>query len=461
MPLMRPARQAERMSDDATDPALYPNRGRDAPDRGSAGVSRRTLLAGSAAVGTAATAGCSGATPGDGSGSDEDSDSGDGSDDGSDSGGDGSGPPTVYVFNTGDMTVSVIDAETDELVTTTFLGATSSFPANQFLPGMLTDDDDVLWLNVDRGVRAITVGSLSTAASLDTGSGANWQEVTPDGEHLVVSAREPTHGQYRLDADPASDSFGEVTAEIDRTDEAGRGDNDGPGPCDVTIHPDGEYAYVPDIFADTLTVIDVEAFEIVTQVSVDPAGDADAVGPWMGTAAWDGDTLLVENNGSGTGTESIWDISDPAEPEEVTRLTADDGLGALPLTSEIGPDSETGYVFTPNSENVTVVDLVEHAVVDTLDLGGSAFVGTWGPARETLYVPVRASDEVKVVDHASRSIVDTIQVGADPYGATAGTVRPETDAAADLLATLAAVGVELPGDGTTYCIGECACGHRL
>ena len=145
----------------------------------------------------------------------------------------------------------------------------------------------------------------------------------------------------------------------------------------------------------------------------------------------------------------------------MTRLTADDGLGTRPLTSEIGPDSEIGYVFTPNSEDVTVIDLTEGEVIGTLDLGGSGFVGTWDPAREKLYVPVRSSDEVKVVDHATRSIVETISVGSEPYGATAGTVRPEGDTSSDLLATLATVGVEIPGGGTTYCIGECACGHRL
>ena len=433
------------MRDDPADSILYPNRQTDTSDRGSVGVSRRTLLAGSAAVGTAATAGCSGATPGGGSGSDVDE----------------PGPPTVYVFNTGDMTVSVIDADVDEVVTTTFLGSTASFPSNQYLPGLLTGADDAMWLNVDQGVRAVTVGSLSETASLDTGSGANWLEVTPDGEHLVVSAREPAHRQYRLNADPSSDSFGDVTAEIDRTDEGGRGSNDGPGPCDVTVHPDGEYAYVPDIFGDTLTVIDIEAFEIVTQVPVDPVGDADSVSPWMGTAAWNGDTLVVENNEGDTGTESIWDITDPTEPEEVTRLTADDGLGQLPLTSEIGPDSETAYVFTANSEDVTVIDLSSNDVTDRIDLGGSAFVGTWGPTREKLYLPVRANNEVKVIDHASRSIVETIAVGSKPYGATAGRVRPETDTSSNLLATLATLGVEIPGSGTTYCIGECACGHQL
>ena len=438
----------ERMSDDTTDSILYPNRRGDGTDRAPDGVSRRTLLAGSAAVGAAATAGCSGG-----------SDSGSGSGSGPD--GEASGPPTVYVFNTGDMTVSVIDADADELVTTTFLGATASFPSNQFLPGMLTDETDAMWLNVEQGVQAITAGSLSEAASLDTGSGANWQEVTPDGEHLVVSAREPTHKQYRLDADTGSDSFGEVTAELDRTDEGGRGDNDGPGPCDVSIHPDGQYAYVPDIFADTLTVIDYEDFEIVNQVSVDPVGDADNVSPWMDTVSWDGDTLLVENSEGDNGTESIWDVSDPADPEEVARLTADDGLGELPLTSEIGPDSDTGYVFTANSEDVTVIDLTANEVTGTIDLGGKGFVGTWDPAREKLYVPVQTSDEVKVIDHAAGEIVETISVGSKPYGATAGTVRPQTDTSSNLLASLATLGVEIPGGGTTYCVGECACGHEL
>ncbi|MBB6646696.1 hypothetical protein [Halobellus ruber] len=431
------------MSDDTADSVLYPNRRGDKAEGGSGGVSRRTLLAGSAAAGAAATAGCSGSTPGSGDGGDE------------------SGPPTVYVFNTGDMTVSVIDAAADELVTTTFLGATASFPSNQFLPGMLTGDDDAMWLNVEQGVQAVTAGSLSEAASLDTGSGANWQEVTPDGEHLVVSAREPTHTQYRLDADPASESFGEVTAELDRTDEGGRGDNNGPGPCDISIHPDGQYAYIPDIFADTLTVLDYESFEIVNQVPVDPVGDADNVSPWMDTVAWDGETLLVENNEGDHGTESVWDTSDPANPEEVTRLTADDNLGALPLTSEIGPDSETAYVFTPNSQDVTVIDLTANEVTGRIDLGGKAFVGTWDPARKKLYVPVQTSDEVKVIDHAEGEVVGTISVGSKPYGATAGFVRPETDASSNLLASLATLGVEIPGGGTTYCIGECACGHQL
>jgi YVTN family beta-propeller protein len=423
-----------------TDEFLRPNRG---ADEASARVSRRLLLAGSAAAGVVATAGCS-------------SDS-DGETTTSPFSGSVTTADSVFVFNTGDRTMSVIDVESDTVVATPDLGLTASFPANQYAPGLTDSAAAPMWLNVGSGVRAVAVGSLSQVARIDTGSGANWQEVTPDGTHLVVSAREPAHRQVRIDADPDSDSFGTVTAELDRAEEGGRGSNEGPGPCDVTIHPDGAYAYVPDLYGDTLTVVDVEAFEIVKQVDVSPVvGSAGA--PWMGTAAPDGETLLVEHDEGAAGTESIWDTSEPSAPEERVRLTGDDGLGERPLTSEIGPESEIGYVFTPGTDDVSVVDLDAGTVTDRIDVGGSAFVGTWGPNHEKLYVPVQSSDEVKVVDHGSQSVTATIPVGARPYGVTAGTVRPGEDAGPS---SREALQRRLADEGTTYCIGNCTCGHRL
>jgi YVTN family beta-propeller protein len=427
------------------DEFLRPNR--DDP-AGSARVSRRLLLAGSAAAGITATAGCSSDTD-----AETTTDPGSTPDQVTEA-------DTVFVFNTGDRTMSVIDVASDAVVATPDLGLTASFPANQYAPDLTDAAGDPLWLNVDSGVSAVAVGSLSEVAAVETGSGANWQEVTPDGAHLVVSAREPAHKQVRLDADPDSDSFGTVTAELDRTDEGGRGANEGPGPCDVTVHPDGEYAYVPDLYGDTLTVIDIESFEIGRQVDVPPVVGA-AGAPWMATAAPDGETLLVEHSEGATGTESVWDTSDPAAPEERRRLTGDDGLGERPLTSEIGPDSATGYVFTPGTEDVTVVDLDGGTVTDHIDLGGSAFVGTWGPNHEKLYVPVQSSDEVKVIDHERGAVTATIAVGSRPYGATAGRVRPSEAALESAPSPRKRLKRRLSDGGTTYCIGNCACGHRL
>jgi YVTN family beta-propeller protein len=443
------APQKRDMDGHGDDESLYPNRG----NSGGPSFDRRLLLAGSAVAGASALAGCSSGGQGTDAETTTDQETTTNETITADS--------TVFVFNTGDRTVSVIDVETDSVVATPSLGLTASFPSNQYAPSLTDTADDPLWLNVGRGVRAVAVGSLAEVASIETGSGANWQELTPDGDYVVVSAREPAHTQYRIDADPTADSFGTVTAELDRTDEGGRNDNDGPGPCDITVHPDGEYAYVPDLYGDTLTVLDIESFEIETQVEVEPVTDASAAAPWMGTCSPDGSTLLVEHNEGSNGTESIWDLTDPANPQLSGRLTNDDGLGQRPLTSEIDADSETGYVFTPGSNAVSVVDLDSATVTEQIDVGGSAFVGTWDTAHEKLYVPVRSSDEVVVIEAASGEIVTRISTGPSPYGATAATVRPVDDRLTGTPSASQRLGQALSGDGTTYCIGECACGHEL
>ena len=432
------------MTQPAADPKLYPNRGRD--DDVPAGLSRRHLLASGATASAVAAAGCAG-------------DGGSEASDDTDASTATGEQPTVFVFNTGDGTVSLIDPASNEVVGSRALDLSSSFPSNQYTPDLTDESEDALWLNVEQGVRALTAGGLEEVARVDTGSGANWQEQTPEGSHVVVSAREPSHTNYRIDADHESATFGEVTGELERVDEGGRGDNDGPGPCDVTIHPDGEYAYVPDLFGDTLTVLSIDPFEIETQIDVEGVV-ADAAAPWMATIAPDGETMLVEHN-EGEGTESIWDCSDPASPTERTRLTTDDGLGRGALTSEIGPDSETGYVFTPGSNDVSVIDLEAGTVTDRLDLGGSAFVGTWNPAKTRLYVPVQTNDEVAIIDHMAGEIVDRIDVGPSPYGATAATVRPPTDSTSAAAVALARLGLAASTAETTYCIGKCACGHEL
>ena len=432
--------------DEGTDAAdLYPNRDADGPP-----VSRRGFVAGSAALGAAATAGCAG---GDGEGDpDTETDAGTATPERRDA---------VLVFNTGDMTVSVVDAAAQEVVETTHVGFTSTFPSNQYAPDLVDSASESVWGNVDRGVRAFGPASLAERARIDTGSGANWQELTPDGRHLLVSAREPAHTQYKVDADPDSDSFGEVLAELDRSEEGGRGDNDGPGPCDITVEPDGEYAFVPDLYGDTLTVLDVEAFEIETQVEVDPRkGDGEGGGgapqPWMGTVDPRGERMLVEHR---SGIETAWDVSDPTAPAEIARFGRGDGLGDGPLTSEISADGSTGYVFTRGSEDVTVVDLDALEIAGRIDLGGSGFTGTWDPAREFLYAPVRGENVVRIIEDATGEVTATLDVGERPYGATALGVLPDPEPTGTAEAAASRLGLD--DEGTAYCIGECACGHEL
>jgi hypothetical protein len=52
------------------------------------------------------------------------------------------GRPTVYVFNTGDRTMSIIDSTTDDLLGTTMIGTTASFPSNQYTPKLVSAPSD-------------------------------------------------------------------------------------------------------------------------------------------------------------------------------------------------------------------------------------------------------------------------------------------------------------------------------
>ncbi|WP_340681199.1 hypothetical protein [Natrinema caseinilyticum] len=223
------------------------------------GIDRRRVLQSSAAIGaTAILSGCL-----------------------SDS--DGGRAPTVYVFNTGDRTLSIIDAATDELVETVHIGTTASFPANQYGTGV-DSEYETLWLNVSGGVKALDQHTLEEVAAIETGFGPNYPNVTPDGAHLLVAAGGTTslepdpvdpddHRLVRIDADRESETFGEVTGEI----AVGYSE-----PCDMTLTPDGEYGFVADITNETVTVLRVDPFEIAARIDVGGSAIAGAWGPARG-----------------------------------------------------------------------------------------------------------------------------------------------------------------------------------
>jgi DNA-binding beta-propeller fold protein YncE len=112
-------------------------------------------------------------------------------------------------------------------------------------------------------------------------------------------------------------------------------------------------------------------------------------------------------------------------------------------------------------DDVTVIDLVAGEVTGRIDLGGSAFVGTWDPSHRKLYVPVRSNDEVAVIDHGDGAVTTRLDAGASPYGATAATVRPGDPDTSTVGAAIAHLGRQAGEIDTTYCVGECACGHEL
>ena len=314
----------------------------------------------------------------------------------------------LFVVNNGDESVTVIDTQTDEVLKTYFVGTTASFPANKrfkrgslLLTGLHADNDPA--------VHVVDLHQGELVARIETGSTQNYIETTPDGKYAIVAARF-VHEFWKIDVDPESETFGEVVARLKHLE--------GAQPCDMTLSPDGKYAYAPDRGTDTFTVVDVEAFEVVTTVPVPPLVGEPPVEPFMATASPDGRYVFVENI-EGEGTVSVFDVQDPANPEEVERFTQEQGLGLRPLTDEFTPDGRINFIINRNSSDLTVVDVEALKIMGSVPLieGGNPVAGDFALDGSKFYVPVHNQNVVVVVDVASLGVAKTIEAGPNPVGA--------------------------------------------
>jgi hypothetical protein len=322
----------------------------------------------------------------------------------------------IVVANAGDAqtgtapSLSVVDPATYEVVGEFSVAQPYSFPATRW-----DFRRDLLWGWGDAdNVIAVRLSSGERVVDLPTGSSENYTELTPDGRFVVVTARFADR-YLKVGADPEHGDFGRVVAEL-RTYQ-------GASPCDMTMTPDGRYAYAPDRGGDTLTTLRVDTFERASQIRVASRTRA-ALEPYMATASPTGNVLLVENavvpGGSPTGSESVFDLSDPAKPVEVARLGAGDGLGAGPITSGISLDGRYGLVICRDASAVSVIDLERLAVVERVQFpaGSNPLTGTFAydGRGETFFVPLPGRDAVAAIKVPSFDL-ELIPVGARPMNA--------------------------------------------
>lgn len=250
---------------------------------------------------------------------------------------------------------------------------------------------------------------------MPTDSKQNYTELTPDGARLVVAARFQDRF-LAVDADPASPDFGTVVAR--------RNSYSGARPCDITVRRDGRYAYAPDRGGDTVTTLDLGSFEIASAVPLEKL-EPGPLQPYMCTVSPTGNVLFVENaivkGASQTGSESIFDLSDPAKPTEVARLSVADGLGRGPISDEFTSDGRHSLVICRDSSQVSVVDTAGYRVVANVDFpeGSNPLTGTFAYADQgdTFFVPLPGRDTVAAITTPDFKLAKLIPVGARPLGA--------------------------------------------
>lgn len=322
------------------------------------------------------------------------------------------------------------------------VGFRASWPANQH-------DGHPAWWWTGLSGEVVGLNARSSLAPLDKPghivridtsdidgkpSGSNFSGISPDGRTLWNSAREVDLIQ-EIDTDPDSPTFGTIVHEIPVPDldpsSVATETRGAARPCDATITPDGRFFLEPDLGGESLTIVDIEARQIIHQVQPVPAFEGEKVLPFMATT--NGRIVLVENL-EGSNTYDIWDISSlPAAPIHLVKLTQDDGLGTNAQTSEFTPDGRFAYLImngapdappgTQDASRIDVLDVVEGSpgflnIVDHIELPDNcrAHTGDFSNDGRYFFVNCNGIDKVAVVDTERSEVVETIKVGTGPRG---------------------------------------------
>ena len=358
----------------------------------------------------------------------------------------------IIVSNAGgsvEPTISLIDPSSLQVLMTLPIPGTYSFPATRW-----DFERDLIWSGVPAGPNnAVLAYRLSTGEQvleLDTGSSQNYTEVTPDGRYVIVAAR--FEDRYlKISADPDAADFGQVVAEFDTYE--------GASPCDMTVTRDGAYAYAPDRFGDTLTTVRIDPFERASVVPMERFADA-PLEPFMGTVSPAGNVLFIENaivdGGPDEGSESIFDLSDPANPVEIARFSQADGLGRGPITSEFTWDGRYGIVICRDSSELSIIDTESLELVKNVQFpsGSNPITGFFAIDGETFFVPLPGRDAVAAVSVPDFEVLELIPVGERPMGVVYLKARlPEREQVFYPLGVALATGRVFPDDCPYACCG--------
>lgn len=306
----------------------------------------------------------------------------------------------LFSFNRGDGTVTVIDGAASEpkVTQTVPFAPYGLYPSNQYSPGT-----GFVLLPQPGKVTIMRTADLSVAGTVDmTGATGIWADILPSGKAAIVVGRETDQIKW-INLDPSAGGLGRVDFTLEVPGRVGI--------CDESIDPAGRYAYIPDLYTNQLTVVDLHSRAIVF------TGASQRPKPFMGTVSWDGKWWTVEHQGSPGGV-SIYSLADPTRPVLAAFIDKTSGLGQGPHTDEFRPDSRYDFVIDKESADVTVIDMATLKVAATVNLpvGSGPTVGAFSYDGATLYVNLPGANAVAAIDTHAFKVIKLIPVGKEPIG---------------------------------------------
>lgn len=302
----------------------------------------------------------------------------------------------VWVATEGDDALSVIDAETGELVS-----VVHGVPAPHNVQG--TNDGTGVWATSSSGVvqvDAATMGLVGTAGSGDhpahvvggpdgsvwvtsAGDGSLWKHAAGLDQRVRHDLGGAPHGM-RVAADGSFVAVANTAAGTVDLVDLSSGDGTppvrsvkvGPSPIQVAIDPSGERVYAAVAGRSQVVAVDVASGAVVERLAV-PSAPAQV---WV-TA---GGRLLSANQGTEADPGTTLSVIDTGTFTETARIE----VGSGPHGVVADEDGERAWVTNVYDDSVSIVDLVTGSVLRTVPVGDAPNGITLTPAAGRVPVQV-------------------------------------------------------------------------
>ncbi|BBX04840.1 hypothetical protein BST36_08775 [Mycolicibacterium moriokaense] len=273
---------------------------------------------------------------------------------------------TVYVTNSEDDTVSVIDAATNTVTATIGVG-------DQPLGIVVTPDGATVYVANASGetVSVIDTASNTVTATVDIGASAVQMAVSADGTRVYVS-------------NASEDS---VTVIDTATNTVVATFITGDNPAGLAVSSDGSTLYVANNFVGTVSVIDTVTGSTIDVIDVGDVPISLALSP-------DGTRLYVTDDELPGDTVSVIDT---ATNEVIAVIEGANN----PMGLAFSPDGTYLYVAGFNTDlginEVAVVNTSTNTIVATVDVGDGAWMVVMAPDGDHLYVVNHLDGTVSVI----------------------------------------------------------------
>jgi YVTN family beta-propeller protein len=247
---------------------------------------------------------------------------------------------------TGNGTVSVIDAATNTVIATIPLG---------YMPGgvaVSADGTRIYVVNSDNNtVSVIDAATNTVIATIPVGIMPDGVAVSPDGTKVYVTNWNCSYDPISMSPSPYIN--GTVSVIDTATDTVTATVPVGNWPWGIGVSPDGTRIYVTNFNNETISAIDAATNTVTATIPLDGTPKGVAVNP-AGTTLY----VTIGNN------VSVINVQTKTVIANVT-------VGTYPTDVALTPDGTRIYVANAQSNDVSVIDAATNTVTATIPVGNS------------------------------------------------------------------------------------------